>query len=348
MNIVVNARFLTQSLSGVQRYAIECSRQIKKTYQNVTFVSPGNIIHEDIGKELGVIIIGKNSGHFWEQIDLPLYLSKNNFPPLVCLSNTGPIFYKNSYLTIHDLAFHLHPEWNSTKFAIWYNFLVPTLARRARHIFTVSREMKNEIIKYYKIPSGKISITYNGISRKMQEAACGETVQKEKIILSVGSFNKRKNHQNLISAFVQSELKTKYQLIIVGDKNKIFSDTNLDEDKLSNNNIVVFESLGEQALINMYKKSEVVISLSLYEGFGIPLLEGLYFGCKVVCSDIPVYREIYSNCAHFCDPLDIMSVIAALNFIIAEAAPSLEDTQLLFESYNYLSSAKTILDHIVH
>src|SRR4051812_40519713 len=104
MKIVVNARFLTQPLSGVQRYGIECSRQIKKLYHEITFVCPQNVIHQDIAEELGVKIIGRREGHLWEQIDLPLYLAGMKYPPLLNLANTAPIRYRNNYVTIHDLA----------------------------------------------------------------------------------------------------------------------------------------------------------------------------------------------------------------------------------------------------
>ncbi len=104
MKLFINARFLTQPISGVQRYGIECSRQIKKLNPETIFVTPANIIHTSIAAELGAITIGKNTGHRWEQIDLPRYLKSVDSPPLINLANTGPLFYKNSYLTIHDLA----------------------------------------------------------------------------------------------------------------------------------------------------------------------------------------------------------------------------------------------------
>ena len=128
MKIFVNARFLTQPLSGVQRYGIECSRQIKKLHPEATFVAPGNILHTDIAKELNVKIVGKNTGHLWEQVDLPFYLARHKSPPLLSLANTAPLLYSNNFVTIHDLAFYHHPEWNSKAFSAWYNILIPRLA----------------------------------------------------------------------------------------------------------------------------------------------------------------------------------------------------------------------------
>jgi len=348
MKIFVNARFLTQAISGVQRYGIECSRQIKKLYQNVIFIAPHNILYKDLANELEVKITGFNKGHLWEQVDLPLFMAKQGHAPLINLANTAPLLYSNNYVTIHDLAFYHHPEWNSKAFSAWYNILIPRLAYGSRHIFTVSQTIKDEIIKCYDVPSSKISITYNGISQAMLDAASEKKPAKEKIILSVGTFNRRKNHQHLIAAFLDSDIKDQYQLVIIGDKNKVFSESSINEQALLNSNIKIYPTLSEDELISMYQRAEVVVSLSLYEGFGIPLLEGLYNDCRIICSDIPVYQELYGNYAAFCDPNDLKSIVAILN----ANAQSSNTTMMhnnpggVFDLYNYKRSAETILENL--
>jgi glycosyltransferase involved in cell wall biosynthesis len=347
MKIFVNARFLTQPLSGVQRYGIECSRQIKKLYHDVIFICPGNILHHEIADELGVTVIGKNTGHLWEQIDLPLYLAKHKNPPLLSLANTAPLLYSNNYLTIHDIAFYHHPEWNSKKFSAWYNILIPRLAYKCRHIFTVSETIKKELVKCYSLPPSKISVTYNGIGADMLAAGNSNPVAKEKMILSVGSFNQRKNHQSLVAGFMQSDIKNEYTLVIAGDRNKVFSNGDIDENLWKNSNVTVVEQCGENKLIELYRKAEIVASVSLYEGFGIPVLEGMYYGCKAVCSDIQVYRELYDKQAVFCDPNNIGSIASALNKAATEkSAPAATDIAALLNQYSYANSAKTILEKI--
>ena len=75
--IVVNARFLTQKLTGVQRFAIEISLELKKILkENVQFVSPCNIEQKEYARILGAIVVGKHKGHIWEQWDLPKYLKE--------------------------------------------------------------------------------------------------------------------------------------------------------------------------------------------------------------------------------------------------------------------------------
>lgn len=345
MKIFVNARFLTQPLSGVQRYGIECCLQIKKINPDAVFVAPRNIIHKEIAQRLAAKIIGRNGGHLWEQADLPFFLSGQKGAKLLNLANMAPLFYSNNYITVHDLAFYHHPEWNSKRFSAWYNIMAPRIIHNARHIFTVSETIKAEIAGAYRIPVQKISVTYNGISENMIGGNSASPSPKEKIILSVGTFNIRKNHQNLIKAFIQSDLKNDYRLTIVGDKNKVFADADLDEDVIKNNNVIILNDCSEEQLFALYRKAEIVASVSLYEGFGIPLLEGLYNGCKIVCSDIPVYRELYEKYGTFCNPLSIAEIKEAL-LSAAKSPVVCSPADPIFHIYNYKRSAELILENM--
>jgi glycosyltransferase involved in cell wall biosynthesis len=313
----------------------------------VVFVSPPGILHKEIAEELGVAVIGRNSGHWWEQIDLPFYMARQHGAPLLNLANTAPLLYGNNFVTIHDLAFYHHPEWNSKKFATWYYILIPRVAIGSKHIFTVSQTIKQEIIRSYGIAGEKISITYNGISQSLLDRGQPDTSAKRPIILSVGTFSKRKNHQNLIRAFLESPINQTHQLVIVGDKNAIFVDTGLDEAAIKGGNIKVIATLPEGELIALYREAEVLASLSVYEGFGIPLLEGIYNKCKILCSDIPVYRELYEGFATFCSPHSIETIEQGLLDVVHGSLPA--DARArhdMLQRYNYTSAAKTILDQI--
>ena len=94
--LVVNSRFLTQNITGVQRFAIEIAKQLKVLYSSdIQFISPKNIIHVDLAEELEAKVIGNRTGHLWEQIDLPRYLKSIDSPLILNLANTAPLFYKN-------------------------------------------------------------------------------------------------------------------------------------------------------------------------------------------------------------------------------------------------------------
>lgn len=243
------------------------------------------------------------------------------------------------------MAFHHHPEWNSKKFAIWYNILVPRIVRGARHVFTVSETVRREIMAIYHAPASKVSVTYNGISEQMLAKGRVST-DKEHMILSVGSFNKRKNHHSLIKAFSESDIKDTYSLVMTGDKNKVFSETGINETDLQRDHITLLRDLPEDELMSVYRRAEMLVSLSLYEGFGIPVLEGLYHGCKVVCSDIPVYRELFGDVATFCDPQDIVAIVAAINACMSKPAPDVAVVDALCGKYSYDAAADVIINRM--
>jgi glycosyltransferase involved in cell wall biosynthesis len=340
MKFFINARFLTQPISGVQRYAIECSRQIKALYPQVVFLCPPHIMHQSIAEELEAIPVGHRKGHLWEQLDLPSYLKKQGDAVLLNLANTAPLSHKNNFVVIHDLAFHHHPEWNSRLFAMWYNYLVPRLAKRSRHIFTVSETIKGELVKYYGIPESKVSVTYNGVGERMLIKQ--RDVPKKKIILSVGTFNIRKNQHTLVKAFMQSSIKDEYILVLAGDRNKVFAESGITED-IASDRIKIYEKLSDVELMALYQQAEVVVSLSNYEGFGIPIIEGLFFGCKILCSDIPVYRELFSEAAVFCKQNDVTNVATQLERVVTAVAPSKDDVDVLLMKYSYKKAAELIV-----
>ena len=348
MKLYVNARFLTQPVTGVQRYAIECSRKIKKLYPNTLFLTPHNIWNKNVAKELDAVIVGTHSGHVWEQIDLPRYLNKHTASaPLFSPCNTAPLLYQSNFITLHDLAFYTHPEWNSRLFSKWYNLLIPRIVSKCKHLFTVSNTISAEIQHTYRVPASSISVTYNGVATEMMTMNRVVNEGRLKMILAVGSFNLRKNHQSLISAFINSNIKHTHTLVLVGDENKVFRETGIDPQTLKDNNITVHNHLTDHDLIRLYCQAEVLVSLSVYEGFGIPLLEGLFFGCKLVCSDIPVYRELYSSVATFTNPIIERDIVNALAIAIAAATPSVQLVQELCATYNYQTSAATILQKML-
>lgn len=338
MGLIINARFLTQKITGVQRYALEISRQIIAQRKNVTFVAPDAVLHPHLAAELKVQTIGRLKGHLWEQTELPLYLRNIGNPPLLNLANTAPLFYRRNYVTLHDLAFLHHAGWNTAAFNNGYRFLIPKIARRAQHVFTVSYTMKEELYRLLSVPEGKITVTYNGIASSFPPPDA--SFPKKKMLLAVGTFNRRKNHDKLIAAFLKSNLAQEYTLVIAGDKEKIYKELSLPEE---GNNIQIISAPDDRQLVRLYCEAEAVISLSAYEGFGLPVLEGLYYGGKALCSDIPVYRELFGNYAYFCDISDLDSIIFSLNELASSSYNKEKNTQLLFGKYSYACAASELL-----
>jgi len=338
--IWVNARFLTQQISGVQVFAIELCRHLKQINPQLKFVSPTNILNKKVALELDVITCGKHTGQIWEQIDLPRFLNKRNQPILLNLCNSAPYFYKKNIITIHDLAFLEQPKWFSFAFRTWYKILIPKIAKDALRILTVSEFSRREIIAKLNVSTDKITIVYNGLSDELiQYKSNKKTITREKIILSVGSINPRKNIKTVIKAFEELQLKD-YQLIIVGARNSNFS---TEKFTLNNNNIQFSGFLSNEELWNLYQKAELFIYPSIYEGFGIPILESLFFECPVIASNLDVYKEVYSGLnITYTSGTECENFKETISSILSKKTPSLISKLEPLTRYSYKKGAHTI------
>lgn len=309
--IYINARFLTQKTTGVQRFAIEISKHLKNIYSEVVFLAPPNIISKELAKELNVISFGIFKGHLWEQIELPLYLKSKGNPILINLCNTAPLYYNNQIVTIHDLAFMVNPKWFSKKFAFAYKFLIPKVAKKAKHIITVSNSSKSEISELLSLPFNKISVVYNGITFINEDIQHAAPLLNDKYFLTVSSIDPRKNLQNLIDAF-QKWNTSNTKLLVIGGKNASFAYKDVYG---VNNNVKYLGYVSDKELINYYKNALCFVYPSLYEGFGLPPLEALALGTNVIVSDIPSVREVCKDFAlKYFDPTSTDSIVNALEY----------------------------------
>ncbi len=305
--IIINARFLTQPISGVQRFGIEISKIVKKQLKDqVCFVTCPGVIHVELFKELEAKIIGVNKSHLWEQLDLFAYLLRNKNPLLVSFGYTGPLFYKNQIVSIHDVAFKYHKESFSKSFSLVYNYLVPRIAKKCLHVFTVSEAAKKEVVKELKLPSQKVSVVYNGISclfKKAEKLSLDEKSVKP-YILTVSSHHPRKNYERLIEAF-NALNDTEIELYVIGNYIGHFSKT---VEIKPNKNIKFLTNITDKQLVAYYQNAELFVFPSLYEGFGIPVIEAMSQHLPCVISDIPVFKEIGDESVIYVNPKDVDSI----------------------------------------
>jgi glycosyltransferase involved in cell wall biosynthesis len=316
--ICINSRFLTQKITGSQRFAIEISRQLRKLLPEARFVSPKNIIHYDIAKELEVESFGKLTGHLWEQIELPLYLRKKGSPLLLNLVNTAPIFYKNKMVVIHDISWKHFPEYLSKSFYLWYNFMIPRVAKTSKIIFTVSNFSREDISKGLQIDLSKIETVYNAISENFVFL----NKKREKMILSVASLNYIKNIESLIKAFIFLKSVNKfldYKLVLCGGYNKkVFAKTNLFELSKNRDDIVFTGYLSDEKLVEYYNKASLFVFPSFFESFGIPPIEAMASGCPCVVSNVASLPEVCGDAAYYVNPYDVEDIARGIETVLSD------------------------------
>ncbi|CAN5813318.1 glycosyltransferase family 1 protein [soil metagenome] len=318
----INARFLTHPITGVQRYALEISRHLRHLLPGAVFVAPPHILHQEVARLLQVELVGRKSGHYWEQVELPGYLKRRGNPLLLNLANTAPLWYRRQVVTLHDMAFMVNPGWFSFPFRTYYRFLIPRIAHRSRRIITVSQSAKADAVEWLGVKPEKVEVVYNAVS----SAFDGLSVATEAIadrfqfdfVLAVSSLDPRKNFSNLIRGFVSSKSTLPLKLVIVGKRQASFADPDLAQLVARHPEIVFAGYVTDQELAALYRKARVFVYPSLYEGFGIPNLEAMAAGCPVVTSAIAAHTEVCGDAACYVDPTEPALIAAGIQKVLGD------------------------------
>ena len=342
--IYVNAKFLTKSITGVERYATEISYALKKIDSSILFLIPNQKAETIIYQKFNTKCIAPFKEYFWEQLTLPFYLKKKRNPLLINLTNTAPILYKNQILVIHDLAFLHEPKWYTKKAKIVFSFLVRQAAKVSPKIVTVSNFTKQEVIKYLKIPSERITVIPGAVPSyiSLYEKENFDNKYGE-YILTVSSIEPRKNILNLVAAFLRLN-NPSIKLVVVGKANsRVFNTINYDF--AQNKNIILTGYISDEELVGLYKNARLFAYLSYYEGFGFPPLEAIYCGCPALVSNTTSLPEICGDLAEYCNPDDVDGIASKMELILSRnKRNNKEGIRLLKQKFDWQRSAEMILD----
>lgn len=315
--IYINGRFLTQKITGVQRYALEMVKEIDreinntKSYEFIILV-PKNIKQIISFNNIKIKIVGHLKGHLWEQIELPFY-SRNGL--LLNFCGCAPMIRTNQIVTLHDAAFCAIPESFSFKFRIWYRIMFYILGHRVKKILTVSNFSRKELNKYFSIDLNKIDITYNGIDHilnvKPNELIFNKfKIEKNNYVLAVSSLNPSKNFKLILK--VAKQMPNINFVIAGGTNSNIFQSKGFP----ITDNVKFIGYVTDEELVSLYKYASCFVYPSLYEGFGIPPLEAIAFNCPVILSNIEVFKEIYSNYVVYCDLYNEQDLKNKINMVL--------------------------------
>lgn len=312
--IFVNGRFLTQHVTGIQRFSFEICKALVEKEPGITILAPRKIRKEYL-LNCRIIRFGIFSGILWEQVDLPVFLLKHKNPLLLNLGSTGPVFYPNRIVTVHDLSFYIHPAWFSRSYRLYYRTVTPLVIRLSKKVITVSGSSAEEIVRLTGIPEAKITVINNAVPGTIIKGHSRGKRGKERYILSVASLDSRKNLSRLVDAYKMAGLDEEMRLVIAGRTDPIFN-MELPAEILAH----AAGYVPDDELSALYENACLFVYPSLYEGFGIPPLEAMSMRCPVILSDIPVFREIFGDAAHYVDPLDAKSICNGMLAVLNDEA----------------------------
>lgn len=330
--IAINGRFLTQPLTGVQRYARElvmaldsllASGEIKAPQQTVELFAPPRTRSAPALRAIRLRMVGHAQGHFWEQIELPTFTrGKLLFTP----GGGAPLLHRDHVFTIPDASVFSTPDAYASIYGLWYRWHHRRAAGRSSLRFlTVSEFSKRELISRLKIHSDRITVIPEGHEHVFAtEADCGVLLKigilQKPYILAVGSANPNKNFRSLIKAFqfvrnqLPPELSRPLRLVISGRADtRIFSG-----DSVSGSGIVHTGYISDAELRALYENAACFVFPSFYEGFGLPLLEAMALGCATVCSASASLPEVGGDAVLYFDPHSPQEMADAIASVLSD------------------------------
>ena len=261
------------------------------------------------------------------------YIKFNFFLPFILKKHQIDLFISTDGITssrlkiknlevIHDLNFEENSAWLPKSFAKYYKKNFPKWAENATRIATVSEYSKQSIHLKYQIPLDKIDVVYNGsnelykpISKEEQHQTKNTYTGGADYFVFIGSLHPRKNIDNLLKAFdeFKKQDNSNIKLVIVGSRfywNKSIKNA---YDNLKHKNDVVFtDHLPIDQLVNVLASSIALTYVSLFEGFGIPLIEAMNCETAIITSNTTSLPEVAQDAALFVDPTSVNEIAEAM------------------------------------
>ena len=339
MKIAINTRFLLKNkLEGIGWYTYEITRRMVLAHPETQFyfLFDRPFSNEFIfASNVTPVVLKPPARHpllfyIWFEYSVNKFLKRHNIDAFFSPDGFLPLRTQTpSYITIHDIA-HVHfPQHHSLMVRNYYNYFMPRFVRKARHIFTVSKYSMDDIVHAYTIDPQKISFIYNGcreiykpIDSEKQEEVRRRYTQDNPFFLYIGSIHPRKNMERVLKAFkflIQQEEQQSHKLVIVGRMAwKASSVQKLMDDPLISKNLIWLGNLEDKELVKILGSSSALVYPSLFEGFGIPIVEALNCHIPVITSNTSSMPEVGGDGAYYVDPYSVDSIYNGMKRIIQD------------------------------
>jgi glycosyltransferase involved in cell wall biosynthesis len=269
----------------------------------------------------------------WEQSALPLALIQTKADLVHGLVNVLPLATQiPGVVTVHDLSFLRMPERFPLAKRIYLGQLCQWSTQRARRIIAVSRQTADDLIHFFGVSARKIEVVYNGVADRFAPGTVpdpefrAENGLPERFLLYVGTLEPRKNLERLIEAFAQWRAAASAEdqdvaLVLAGAQGWFFEQIFGRVDALNLAHVVHFPGfVPAEALPDWYRAALAFVYPSLFEGFGLPVLEAMACGAPVLCSRAPSLLEVAGEAALTFPAEDTAALSAALAQIVGNAS----------------------------
>src|SRR3989344_2906987 len=317
------SRAFIRNRTGTENYSYQLLRALAEIDQKNTYkvyVRPGFSLEEKWPSNFQFSVL--NFQYLWTQIGLGLQTFKEKLDVLFVPAHTLPIIHKpglKTVVTVHDLGAEYLPKMHQLKQQLYLKYITKYQLTSATKLIAVSKATKGDLVKKVGIDPKKVAVIYEGFNRDFKPAKTDiKSYSKEWYYLFVGTIQPRKNLERIIEAF--SRQTSVLRLLIVGGKGWLSDDIYQLPKKLGIEERVKFLGhVADEELAKLYSGAEALLFPSLFEGFGLPILEAQACGCPVITSNLSSMPEVAGKGALFVNPYSVDEIEGAMEKVMKDS-----------------------------
>ncbi|MCI8949082.1 MAG: glycosyltransferase family 4 protein [Lachnospiraceae bacterium] len=365
MKIVVDLTSLDDNFSGIEKFALSTTKEMLKDKSNEYVLIFKNKIHDEFlnpGQNVKIKVF-KSKHKLWAaQLWLPLYLLGEKADVYFFPAFPAPFlfFNKKSITTIHDMSSWDCPQADKPWMNLYFKILYRKAAKEKKKIVTVSKFSKERISSILNVEKERIKVVYSGISEDLLNFEYNEQLDKEVCekfclkdkgyILCLSTIEPRKNMSLLLDAYVRLRKngKVRKELVLAGRKGWLVDDIMSGIDQESAKHIHFTGFVKNEYLPYIYLHAAYFVFPSIYEGFGLPPVEAMYFKTLVLSSDASSMPEVLKNGAFYFKNNSVDDLMASM-IQIGEMSDTKKDVKnqeahQVIMQYKWERTTKILLD----
>ncbi|QGW75238.1 glycosyltransferase [Pseudomonas alkylphenolica] len=355
LRVGVDSRPMCRPLSGIGRYTIELLNILTEApdvhwflYCDRAFEAP--FVHRPnvtvrLSRQNGTL-----AEHLWYQLILPRQLKRDALNVFWSPRHHLPLFMPSSQravVTIHDLTWKRFPE-TMKRLQYWSERLqMPHSLRKAARIITISNSSRTDLARYFPDTRAKVRVIPCGATR-LEAGDCTRALPQQ-YLLFVGTPEPRKNIRRLLEAYAQlpAGLRSAYPLVMAGGHGWMVDLDQLVEQLGIRADVIALGAVSAGELGYLYSKAKLLLMPSLYEGFGLPILEAFQFGVPAVTSNCSSMPEVAGGGGCLVDPLHVASIRAGIERLLTDRSAYAECVAQIAEQlahYDWKLAARHTLE----
>lgn len=338
MKILINALLLGEKNTGIGNYILNIFSKIASLDKNNQYILYVNKkIYEKIKNKFGTcefIFAYLNPDSSFKRIMIEqLYLPHlvNKIKPDIFHNPDHvlpflPVLSKK-IITVHDLTFLKHPEAFLKSTVMYKKLMMKNAIKKVDMIIADSDNTKNDVMQYFKLPEKKIQTVYISIADEygIRDKNSSIRIMSSKyhinkpFILFTGTIEPRKNVISILKAYYELKKRKGFEhlLVIAGKKGWLYNEIfDFIKEKCLQDEIIFLDYVDQGDMPSLYCASDLFIYPSIYEGFGLPVLEAMACGTPVITSNVSSLPEVAGDAAVLVDPMNIGEITDAINNVL--------------------------------